>query len=175
MSYENIHIKKYTELTEVEEALERGTKGLLMFLQDKIGTHWNTVVPKDFVYDPSVMVQEYNYTGPLALNKKYMKFTEFNEYTWDLEDTTQMYHVGGYLFGSFTSSKIPYIPARETGILTDVFGASVLAGLVNDDYSVAFAYLRMGQALLKLGMEDKMDLKQSIGNKRKYTIKLNSF
>ena len=172
--YTNINIQKYVGSLETEQSIETGSKALTMFLQDKIGTHWNTVVPKDFVYDTSKMVQEYNYTGPVAMNKKYMKFAKFNEYTWDLEDTEQIYHVGGYLFGSFTSSKLPYIPARETGIITDIFGASLLAGLVNEDYSTAFAYLRMGQSLLGLAIEEKSDVQNVIANKRKYTIKLNS-
>jgi len=175
MSYTNLNIKKYTSDILVEESVETAAKSITMFLQDKIGTNWNTVIPKDFVYNTYEMVQEFNYTGPLALNKKYMKFTEFNEYTWDLVDTEQMYHIGGFFFGSFTESKLPYTNARETGIITDMLGASILAGLVKEDYSTAFAYLRMTQALLKLAIEDKQDVQNVIANKRKKTIKLNSF
>jgi len=174
MSYTNYHIQKYTSDATIETNIETGAKALTMFLHDSIGSDFTTVVPKQRIYDTSKIVQDYNFIGPVAVNKKYLMMTDFDQYDWTMT-SEEIYHVGGYVLGSFTGCKLPYTPAVETGIITDIFGAGLLAAIIKEDFSCAYAYLRMGQSLLQMAFEEKADVQNVDGNNRKLAIKLNSF
>ena len=173
MAYVNYHIQKYTDDSTTEDNISDAANCLTMPVQEFTRASFDAKEPLDRIFDTSKLVQD-RFSGPIAQNKKYLSLTDFDEYTWEV-DSEEMYSVGGYLMGDWTSAKLPYVDQSSDNAIADMFGASFLAAIVQEDFSQAYAYFRMGQSLMEMSVEEEFDVENVDANVRQLAVTLNSF
>ena len=128
------------------------------------GSRWN---------DLDIVCQN-NPVTPCVFDLKNIYWSQTDAYTMDITETDDegttipVVHVAGqYVFGNFQNILFPKYEPLQDNMATD-FLASSVASLLSDDYQSAYAYLRAGQALMKLFGENSESMVQTDGNKREF-------
>ena len=126
---------------------------------------------KDQWNDTNIVCQD-NPIYPCLFELKNIYWNDTDIYTMNINEVDPIVHIaGGYAFGNFENVAFPVYNPYQDNFITDTF-ASSFGTLMKEDFTGAYALLRLGQLLLTFAKENANQVPQTDTGKRGYVPKL---